>query len=467
VSYNPFKSKTLDTIAFSIYLALLAIGWFMIYSVSIDPNKPETFQLEGNAAKQLVFIGVSLIIMVAIFVIEGDFWRMFSATIYVVTLILCILVLFFGKKTKGATAWFSFGGFGLQPSELAKFGTALMLSAFLGKTNPELNNRGRQITAALIIFIPVFIIMLQPDAGSALVFLSLFLMLYRMGYPVWPYLLVMFFSVLFILGLLIPIPWMLFGLAIASFLIIIWSFKIKTYWIFSVLGLALLGGIGLWQKNYPLVIGLVFCFLAVLVFMSMRFKIVYQMLFTLGVAAVGCGFVFSTNYAFTKLLQPHQQERIYVWLKPELCDPRGSLYNVLQSKLAIGSGGLLGKGFMEGTMTRLNYVPEQSTDFIFCTIGEEQGFIGTAGVIFMFCFLLYRIIEMAERQRSNFGRCYAYCVASIFFTHFLINIGMTMGLMPVIGIPLPFLSYGGSSVIGFTLLLGLLFKMDATRSGGS
>lgn len=458
----------IDWITFSLYLTMLGVGWLMVYTVGYGEGYPENiFDLLSTTivGRQTIWIGIALLVLFLTQIIGWRFWRTFAWPIYVFAIILLIAVLFLGTTIKGATSWFSFAGFSFQPAEIAKFGTAIALAAYLNDFNTNLRKTNHQITAFGILSLPVLLILLQPDAGSALVFLSFFMLLYRAGLHANYYLLGSFLVVLLLSGLVFPpIPIMII-LAFVSLYVLAFSFK-RHNWFFA-LGVTGLGVAALWYMQSEemwlwvlLAVVVIFAATAMYHWLLRKDRIVF-LLFT-GLV-IGGVITFSANYAFNNFLASHQRDRINVWLRPSICDPRGSLYNLVQSKMAIGSGGLQGKGFLEGNMTKLNFVPEQSTDFIFCTIGEEQGFIGTVAIIGLYLLLVFRITTLAERQRSDFSRYYAYGVAGIIFIHVFINIGMTIGLMPIVGIPLPFISYGGSSLLGFTLLMGVLLKLDAHR----
>ncbi len=399
------------------YLALCLIGWFNIHAAVYDADNPSIFDLDTNYGKQLIFIVSGIIIGFAILLFDGKFFNTFSPVFYGVTLLLLILVLIIGRNVGGNQSWIPIGMFRLQPSEFAKVATCLLLARYLSQGTVKVQELRTQLVAAMIILIPTILILFQPDAGSALTFSSLILLLYREGLS----------------GYFLAIE----GLAILLFILTVLYSKI--YVLGTIIPLAA-GLIYLFRRNRKLMTvtasGLVFSIL----------------------------FIFSVDYTYNQILKPHQRSRIDVILG-KVNDPRGMGYNLNQSKIAIGSGGLWGKGYLQGTQTKYNFVPEQSTDFIFCTIGEEWGFVGCFVVISLYLFLLLRIITIAERQRSSFSRIYGYGVASILFFHFFINIGMTIGLIPVIGIPLPFLSYGGSSLWSFTLLLFILLKLDSNRMG--
>ena len=409
----------IDWMTVLIYLALVLIGWFSIFSARYDEMHPSIFDLSQVYGKQLIWIGASLLIGFIILLIDAKFFNAFSMWIYILVLFSLFAVLVYGKATKGATSWIDLGaGVKFQPSEFAKMATALALAGYLGRNDIDLQKRKNQIVAAVLVLIPMALVLLQNDTGSAIVFVSFLLVLYREGFP--------------------GTGWVMLAGVVAVLLFIftlIWSQKIM----YIILGSLLI--------------------LTLTYYLISKKKGIVKML---AVFACMFVFVFSVDYAFNKVLQEHQRNRILVLLG-QLDDPKGVGYNVHQSKIAIGSGGLAGKGFLQGTQTKYDFVPEQHTDFIFCTVGEEGGFLGTAVVVLLYVALLVRIIIKAERQRSTFSRVYGYSIAGILFVHVAINIGMTIGLVPVIGIPLPFLSYGGSSMLAFTIMLAIFVKQDAYR----
>ncbi len=409
----------IDWLTVLIYLALVIIGWFSIFSAKYDEMHPSIFDLSQVYGKQLIWIGASLLIGFVILLIDAKFFNAFSLWIYFFFLASLFVVLVYGKATKGATSWIDLGaGVKFQPSEFAKMGTALALAGYLGRLDVDLQKRKNQIIAALIVLAPMALVLLQNDTGSAIVFVSFIFVLYREGFPG---------TGLVMVGGIVAI--LLFVLTL------VWSQMVMYIILGSLLALTL---------TYYLIT---------------KKKGIVKML---AVFAIMFAFVFSVDYAFNKVLQEHQRNRILVLLG-QLDDPQGVGYNVHQSKIAIGSGGFLGKGFLQGTQTKYDFVPEQHTDFIFCTVGEEGGFLGTAVVVLLYVALLVKIVLMAERQRSTFSRVYGYAIAGILFVHVAINIGMTIGLVPVIGIPLPFLSYGGSSMLAFTMMLAIFVKQDANR----
>jgi rod shape determining protein RodA len=406
-----------DWVTIVIYLALCVIGWFNIHAAVFDPEHPSIVDMDTNYGKQLIFIISALMLGTVILLLDSKFFATFSPVFYGSTLILLLLVLVIGRNVGGNQAWIPMGSFRLQPSEFAKFSTCLLLARYLSSTNVKIQDFKTQVVTGIILVIPMILIMLQPDAGSALTFTSLVFVLYREG----------------LTGYILIIE----GISIALFVLTL-----------------------MFNKFY--VIGGLVALTAFLVYQYRKSKKFLPTLITGFVLSVI--FVLCVDFAYNNILKSHQRNRIDVILG-KINDPRGEGYNLNQSLIAIGSGGLTGKGYLQGTQTKYDFVPEQSTDFIFCTVGEEWGFIGTFVVIGLYLFLLLRIIHLAERQRSAFSRIYGYGVASIIFFHFFINIGMTIGLIPVIGIPLPLVSYGGSSLWSFTILLFILLKLDSNRMG--
>lgn len=399
------------------YATLCIIGWFNIHAAVYDPSNPSIIDLDTNYGKQFFYILSAFIIGLAILLLDSRFFNTFSPIFYGITFILLIVVLIVGRNVGGNQAWIPIGSFRLQPSEFAKFATCLMLARYLSSGTIKVQDIKTQLVAAFIILIPTALILLQPDAGSALTFSSLILVLYREGLS----------------GYFLAIE----GLAIILFVLTVLYNKFLVFG-----GVLVCAGawIYLYRRSRKMIA-------------VTAWGVLFSTLF-----------IFSVDFAYNKILKPHQRNRIDLILG-KVDDPRGIGYNLNQSKIAIGSGGLWGKGYLQGTQTKYDFVPEQSTDFIFCTVGEEWGFAGSFVVIGLYLFLLMRIINIAERQRSSMSRIYGYGVASILFFHIFINIGMTIGLIPVIGIPLPFLSYGGSSLWSFTILLFILLKFDSNRMG--
>lgn len=405
----------LDWLTIFLYLVLVFFGWLSIYSAASDEEVVRIFDLSQRFGKQILWIGLALVLVFIILIIDTKFFSAFSFFIYFSILLLLIAVLVFGKTVAGSKSWIEIGSISIQPAEFAKFATALALAKYLSTMNINMDKLKTKIISVSIIIVPSLLILLQNDTGSALVYAAFVLVLYREGISGAFIVMGVVAAALFIFTLLFGELWVSIGLVIFAFLMYLLVKKLRK-----------------------------------------RFKIL-----TAGLL-LSIAFVFSVNYAYENVLAPHQKKRINVMLGIEK-DPHGAGYNVNQSKIAIGSGGLNGKGFREGMLTRYHFVPEQTTDFIFCTVGEEWGFVGTSTVILLFVVLLIRLVFLAERQKSHFSRIYGYGVVSIFFFHFAINIGMTIGLAPVVGIPLPFFSYGGSSLWAFTILLFIFIKQDANR----
>ncbi len=457
-------NRGLDWTTFSLYLCLVLVGWLMIFTVGYEEGYHGINDfLSRPVGKQTIWIGLSFLGMFLLYFIDWKFFQTFSYLFYIIGLVLLILVLFFGKKINGANSWFFLGGISFQPSELAKLGTCLALSSYLSSFSTSMEVFKHQVIAVGLFVVPMFLILLQPDAGSALVFTSFMIVLYRAGLSANIYIIGAFVGTVFILALMFPPLNIILGLTLVMILALSLGFKKKRDPILITLvvaaGTIYLTIIELIQYALPLAL-IVFAAYSWLEWQNRKERLVMVLL---GGLMIGSVLVFTASYAFNNILEKHQQERINVWLNPGKSDPRGALYNVNQSKMAIGSGGAQGKGFLKGVMTKLEYVPEQFTDFIFCTIGEEQGFAGSFSIMVLFFLLLYRLVMIAERQRSNFSRFYCYGIAGILFIHFFINIGMTMGLMPIIGIPLPFISKGGSSLLIFSLMIGLVLKLDSNR----
>jgi len=414
---NRFFFKV-DWITILVYVLLCTVGFVNIYaSIPITKQDASVFNFTTNYGKQLMFIISGLILGFSILLLDAKFFSIFSPVVYGIIVLLLITVLLIGRNVGGNQAWIALGGFRLQPSELAKFGTALLLARYISTFNPKFRDIKSILFAALIIGIPLILILLQPDAGSALVFLSFMFPLYREGLSGYFLLIFLGMIVLFIADFLVPLQ-----ILIPILLVI--------------------GGFFIFNNRR-------------------KQKIMFSAII---VTIVAISYLFLVKFAYEKVLKQHQRTRIEIILGLKT-DPKGVGYNVIQSKIAIGSGQLTGRGFLQGTQTKYGYVPEQSTDFIFSTIGEEWGFTGCFVVVGLFIFLLLRLINMAERQRSSFSRVYGYCVACILFFHVFINIGMAIGIVPVIGIPLPFISYGGSSLWSFTVLLFIFLKLDSNRMG--
>ena len=409
-------SGKLDWVALLLFIALTTLGWFNIYaSVYDDTVKQTIWDLSLSSGRQLLFMAATVGIILVIIIVDMRFYETFAFLFYGLFLLLLTLVPIIGKEVGGNKAWLGIGSFGVQPSEFAKFATALAIAKYMGSVGFKMDNIRNQAVIFLIISLPMGLILLQKDFGTAMVFVAFMLVFFREGMS--PFLLIIGISsaTIFILTLLVP--------------------------------------------NQLYLHGAILVLLAIIIFLGKR-KLNRILILSAG-AIVIMVVIESVDYVVTRL-KPHHQNRVKALINPD-ADPLGFGWNVTQSKIAIGSGGFAGKGFLKGTQTKFDFVPEQSTDFIFCTIGEEHGWLGSVVIISLFVALLLRIIYIAERQKSRFSRVYGYSVASIIFFHFATNIGMTIGLFPVIGIPLPFFSYGGSSLWGFTILLFILLKLDAHR----
>lgn len=459
----------LDWMTVLVYLVMLFIGWISIYSSVYDEAHQSIFDTTQRYGKQLMWIVAAIVIAAAVLLTDNKLFLFFSYLFYAVTILMLIAVLFFGTEVNASKSWFQFGGIQIQPAEFAKLATALALAQFLSSTKLKIHDSRALLTMAGIIFLPVLLILLQPDVGSSVVFFAFILVLYREGLTGW----VLFFFILFgflsVLALLlneVNMVVLLVMSALSAYIIIGRNMKIaaKAVFIFAMTCLVVMGIFHLAAPGTMLAIKLITASVAgslLLLVLAYRYKRNKATLL-LGVLIAALLYTYSVDYVFDNVLMPHQRSRINIVLGFD-DDPMGQSYNINQSKIAIGSGGLTGKGFLQGTQTKFNFVPEQSTDFIFCTIGEEFGFAGSTLLIGLFLFLLLRLIYLAERQRSQFARIYGYSIVSILFTHFVINIGMTIGIVPVIGIPLPFISYGGSSMWAFTVMLFILLKFDAGR----
>ena len=403
-----------------LYLILVFIGWINIYSASKTDIHFEIFDFSTKYGKQLLWIGFSLIIIILILFIDTQFYIQFSGIFYLISILSLIGLFLFGKTVNGATSWYGFGSFTIQPTEFAKIAVSLGISKILGDKQFDLQVFNSQLIAFFVLFIPAILIILQPDPGSALVYLSFFFVFYREGLP--KYYIVLSLVLLITSVFLIKYGYLVIEIiALLTFILfLIYTYKYKTH---------------LFRKYWTHYIGLYLLFVF---------------------------FIFGIFYTYKSLPQRHIN-RIELALNI-VKDTKGKGYNTEQSKIAIGSGGLFGKGFLEGTQTKGDFVPEQHTDYIFSTVGEEWGFVGSSFVIILFLILILRIIQVAELQKSKFSRVYGYSVASIFFIHFTINIGMVIGILPTIGIPLPFFSYGGSSLWAFTILLFIFIRLDANKS---
>ena len=473
--------KSLDWVTIIIYLLLITFGWFSVCGASYDYSDHNLLDFSTRAGKQFIWIICSFGLGFVLLMLEDSFYEMFSYLIYAALIALLIVTIFIAPDTKGSRSWLILGPVSLQPAEFAKFATALALARFMSTYNFTLKNKKNMLIVAAIILLPMLLIVLQKETGSALVYLAFILVLYREGMSGSILFAGVCAVIYFVLGIrfsetMIGETPTSVGEFIVIFLILVFSIAMigvyhKKWKLVRNLAIILLAttafsyilSVHIIPFNLAYVLGggciLLAGYLIYLSFKERHLSYLYIAIFTLASNI----FLYSSNYIFNDILQPHQQSRIKVLLGMK-DDITGAGYNVNQSKIAIGSGGLTGKGFLNGTQTSLKYVPEQDTDFIFCTVGEEQGFIGSTAVLLLFLTLILRLIAIAERQPTTFGRVYSYSVLSIFLFHLFINVGMVLGLTPVIGIPLPFFSYGGSSLWGFSLLLFILLRIDAGRN---
>ena len=458
----------IDWVSILLYLLLVLIGWINIYAAVYDENHSSILDISQKYGKQLIWIGAAFVLAFLVLLTDSKFFTTFSMVIYGIMIFLLIAVLFFGTETKGARSWFEVGDFRIQPAEFAKFATNLAIAYVMSRHNFKVMRFSSLLTIGLILALPAGLIILQNDTGSALVYSSFILVLFREGLHGSILLLCFVAAAIFIMALLYT-PFTVLLVIIGGTLIAFYYYRHDIRELFQII-LFIGCGFGLfvlikWMFNLSIsdyyMLLIVYVITSITSIYPIYKRKMKNMITLLLISWLCVGAAPSVNYAFDHL-QPHQQDRINELLCIKV-DPKGTGYNVTQSKIAIGSGGLLGKGFLQGTQTKLNFVPEQSTDFIFCTVGEEWGFIGSTLVIVLLAVFILRIIKLAERQRSSFSRIYGYGVASILFFHVAVNIGMTIGMAPVIGIPLPFFSYGGSSLWSFTILIFIFLRLDANR----
>ncbi len=462
-------ASDIDWWTVGIYVLMVLFGWLNIYAAVFNEDYPGIFNLSQRYGMQMLWIGISFLMAVSILLIDGKYWHMLAYPFYAGMIGVMLFVLLFGREVNGARSWLVIGSVQIQPAEFMKFVTALALARYMSAYNFNLHTRKAVYNIGLLIGFPVLLILAQNDTGSAMVFGAFFLMLYREGFGAGIYVVALMMVFLFIISFLLeplPILFIVFGVCLTAqgvanrngrdtvrYLALVLLLGVTVFCLLTVCGVevgfyrALIAGAALsapWVVRYA---------------MRHHLPNLWKFVALFAGAIVFTGLV---DYVFDNILQIHQQKRILDLLGIEN-DPHGWSYNVIQSKIAIGSGGFVGKGFLGGTQTRFSFVPEQSTDFIFCTVGEEWGFLGSLGVVALFVVLILRLMRMGERQKEPFGRIYCYSVAAIFFVHFAINIAMTIGLFPVVGIPLPFFSYGGSSLIAFTLLLFVAVRLDASQ----
>ena len=459
-----------DWLTILIWLLLVILGLLSIFSANYMRGDGTFLDFSQRYGKQLIWLGLAILLIVIIFSLDSKFFPFFAYPLYGFTMIMLAAVLLFGREINSARSWFELGGFNLQPAEFAKPFTALALARLLTTHGFSIKKGVKPlILTFMIIFAPALLIMLQPDLGSALVYFAFILVLYREGFSQNAMILGASLSILFILTLFVENSIIILGTWLISLLLFLINSNSKTVIIGIFLPGALFFG-ALYGINHFLVKDMstdsialisfvVASFVTLFIAIRKRRPAFYKIIIGTFVAVL---FVTSVDYATNNILKEHQRQRIYVTLGME-DDPQGVGYNLNQSKIAIGSGGFSGKGYLKGTQTKLQFVPEQSTDFIFCTVGEEWGFLGTTLVIVLFVILIIRLTILAERQRSHFSRVFGYGLIAVILMHFMVNVGMTIGLLPVIGIPLPFISYGGSSLLAFTVFLFIFLKLDSNR----
>ena len=456
---------------------MVIAGWFSIYAASYDFDQASIFDYSGRAGKQMVWILTSVVLIFILLLIESEWYEIFAYWIYFLIILLLIATIFLARDIKGSHSWLEIGPISLQPAEFAKFATALALSKLMGAYKFNLLDTRNFIKILGLIFLPMILILLQKETGSALVFIAFILILYRegmSGHIIFSGFCTVFFFITAVTYR--DVYWN--GTPVGTFVILLFIIVVilkllydykkgRDYHklLFYILPGLLVIAVGI---SYLISFDLSWVALGIIGFLILYFLVLFvkyrarnYVLITL-FAVFSTGFLYSVDYVFDEVMKPHQQVRIQVALGI-IDDPRGAGYNVNQSKIAIGSGGIIGKGYLNGTQTKLKYVPEQDTDFIFCTIGEEKGFVGASFILILFLILIVRLILLAERQKTAFNRIYGYSVAFIIFFHLAINIGMVIGITPVIGIPLPFFSYGGSSLWAFTILLFVFLRLDASR----
>lgn len=461
--------RRLDWITILLYSFLVIAGWCNIFAAVYNNEANNIFDISQKYGKQMLWILAAIFIATSVLIIDSKIYTASAYPFYIFIMFILIGVYFIAPEVNGARAWIEIGTFKLQPSEFAKLSTSLVISKYLSGYGIKFNSFKTMFRVGLIIFIPIALIILQSDTGSALVFFAFFLVFYREGMSGWLLVIgvciILLFSFSIIFGVL-PVFIAIAIIGYISFFFIARNERIKPIYhayIFLAFGLswAVIQFLKLPVPKITMFISGMAIFLvpAIIYIYKKKSKIIFYLYF---LTLTSFAFTYSVNYVFENVLELHQKSRLHVFFGME-SDPLGLEFNVNQSKIAIGSGDMFGKGFLNGTQTKNNFVPEQSTDFIFCTVGEEWGFVGSSVIIIAFIILFLRIMYLAEKQRSLFSRIYGYCVASILFFHVLVNIGMTIGLMPVIGIPLPFFSYGGSSLWGFTLLLFIFIKLDSDK----
>jgi len=462
--------KGTDKITVLLFLVMVIMGWFNIYAAVYNEEHKEIFDFTQRYGKQFIWIIATLVLAAFILLVDSRFYFFFAYFIYAGLMFLLLLVLVLGTEINGARSWFEFGNISFQPSEFAKFGTALALAGYLNHRKQELIRLNVFISAVGIILLPALLIALQPDMGSTIVYFAFFIVLFREGMN--PFVLVsgILMIILFFLTLLVDNLYLTAGLIIVAILVSLYPVRSFRDRIRGLAIIVITGGLLFLLDHFlikalgeemVLLITVILAGIPLGYYIFTRKAVALMVIYFFLLGSIL--YINVVDYSFNNILKPHQKERVEIMLGIK-SDPHGTGYNVNQSMISIGSGGLSGKGYLQGTQTKFKFVPAQSTDFIFCTVGEEWGFVGSFTVIGLWLMLLLRLIFLAERQRSVFSRVYGYGVVAVLFTHFFINIGMAIGLVPVIGIPLPFFSYGGSSLWGFTILLFIFLRLDASRT---
>ncbi len=460
--------RNIDWFTVILYAVLVTLGWINIYSASYNAENIE-FSMATRYGRQLMWIGAAVVIAIVTLLIDSKFYSAFAELIYGALMLVLLCVLLFGSTVNGAKSWIVLGPIQIQPAEFAKIAASLTLAKYMSRYHFRPEEFKSLLIVCAICFLPSAFILLQNDTGSALVFVALLIAFFREGMKPIYFIVGLLFVLLFVLSLLYEMHVIVIVVEVLSF-VVFYILRDKPKELFVALLILLVATaisyavckyfFPFWPKYVALLIGLGLSVPYYLLY-TYRHKL-GKIALVIGIAVASIGFAFSVGYFFDNVLAPHQRARINQLLGIEV-DLKGAGYNVNQSMIAIGSGGFSGKGYLQGTQTKFKFVPEQATDFIFCTIGEEWGFVGTTVLLLLFMTLLIRLIVLAERQKSKFSRIYGYCVASIFFFHIAVNVGMTIGVAPVIGIPLPFFSYGGSSLWGFTMLLFIFLKLDCNR----
>lgn len=456
------SNSTYDWLLLTLFFAILIIGWFIKVAATSATSWSQVniWSLSTAVGLQTFWTLVAALVFFSVLLIEKKFWNVFSLPIYLVSLVFLVLVLIFGSEINGAKAWLNIGGVSIQPVEFSKFATCLSLSNYLANPSVKMTNFRSMLIAFIIIAIPVLLIMVQPDVGSALIYFAFSFVLFRNGLSIWPFVVVFLLGVVFIMTLSFNVYSTLAFLLLLLMFVYASQYNFSQYWIGSILLLAIANVVFVKNDLEVLILLIDGVFAVVMTLLSIREGKLRLVSMVTTVLLMLSALSYTTSYVFYNILKPHQQDRLNVWLHPERCDPRGSLYNVVLSKMAISSGGIEGKGYMQGTLTKLNYVPEHTTDFIFCIVGEEQGFIGSVLILAVYLIMVLRILYVAERSSIRFVTNFGYGFAGILFFHVFINIGMTLGLVPVIGIPLPFISFGGSALLGFTLMFAVFINIS-------